>query len=227
MKLSAKIFMMTLALLFLFSSVVLASDSTVKYIFYERTDGAVIVVDYEKAIIDIAIWHRRKLYDATVTAIQQALISNRKVWVEMKNGEVIDYRKAIADGKDFQDVLGNSDYLVARPKPDYEMYLTDFHEVALRYPKLDYPAWLNRNATQITWSELANRWIVDIFIIESKLPPGDYVYADIKYVLIKERMASRVEDEGRWRALLEGEKEFKPRIEPGDVRIRIGNDWFW
>ena len=160
-KRSGRVILFVLALLFLLSSAAFASTESIKYVYFERGSSVwtdLIVVDYEKAL-ELKEDEVDDLYDAVSKGVFEALVEDKRVYLETDDGVVIDYAKAINDNKSFSEALAlyNDDdeetYVTSRPKADKEMYYdddSDEERVRFRDPDPDqddftpdeYPAWL-------------------------------------------------------------------------------------
>ncbi len=217
-KRTAVVLAVSLLLLLALSAAVYASDPPDK-IYFERSDGKIIVVDYEEAL-SLRAGGKHALYDATVQGIREALRDFRDVWVEVDD-EVLHYSEAVKDGLTYAAMIAAPvPYRVSAPQPDWEMYLDGVASVRLREPApLDFPAWLDdRN---VTWQEQWGITVIDVFIDADELPLQWYELKDIQEVMILGvRAKEDPTEKGRWRVTIQ---ENIADLEPGDVVIRINS----
>lgn len=214
-----KTILIVLVLVFLLSSVAVAATSAIKYVYIERSDGKLIMINYQDAL------DAPKLYEQVVDGVQKALAGFRKVYVETENGVVIFYSQAVNDGLTYNQAVADGGYIVPRPSPDYEMYLDAFNQIKLRTPKpVEFPAWLD--SYNVTWSGLAEAWVVDVFVDANELP-NIYTLAHIDEMRIKGNLANRMGTTNRWRAVIPGDVTDDLDLEPGDVMIRIGTNVYY
>ncbi len=212
----------TLILLLAVSAAVYASDAPDK-VYFERSDGKIIVVDYEEALRLRAEEGKHALYDATVQGIRDALKDFRDVWVEVEiNGDprVLYYSEAVKDGRTYSQMVNNPNaYIVSAPQPDWEMYLDGVASVKLRATApLDFPAWLED--WNISWQEQWDITVIDVFIDANELPLDWYELKDIEEVMVLGTRAKEdPAEKGRWRVTFE--EEITEDLQPGDVVIRI------
>jgi len=212
-------------LLIAFSTAVYANDvDAPEKVYFERTDGKIIVVDYVEAIEHFWQDGKKALYDATVTGITEALKNHLDVWIEVEIGGtlyVLHYSEAVKDGLSYTELIAERQkYEVDRPDPDLEMYLEGVATVKFRTPMPTvYADWYE---VQVTWHELWEFSIVDVIVDESELNDFGYDVADIEEVRILGNRAT-FDDDDRYRVVFNEEIE----IEPGDVVFRIDGDVYY
>ncbi len=220
LKRTAVVLMVTLILLLAVSAAVYASTAPDK-VYFERSDGKIIVVDYEEALA-LKAASKTALYDATVQGIRDALKDFRDVWVEVKingNPEVLHYSEAVKDGLTYDGMVSDPNaYKVSAPQPDWEMYLDGVANVKLRTPTpLDFPDWLED--VNVSWQEQWGITVIDVFIDENELPLNWYELKDIEEVMVLGvRAKEDPAEKGRWRVTIEEEIT---ELQPGDVVIRV------
>ncbi|OPL15041.1 MAG: hypothetical protein AVO34_00595 [Firmicutes bacterium ML8_F2] len=235
-KRSVCLFVFALMIVLMFASPCFAADSPIQFIYYERSDGEVIMIDYQEALelASMEPFPRPKLYEAAQMNVQNALANYRDVWVETENGVVIYYSEAINDGLSYSEAVqhildnpGTSPYETTQPDPDFEMYLDDLNQIALRSPQpLNYPGWLITDDTTIIWENISGYWVIDIFIDEAELP-NSYDLEDIDEVRVMGNKALRQSGTNRWRVVIPGAEDDEMTIEPGDVKLLIGSTVYY
>ncbi len=221
-----RVILLTIVFCLLFSATAFASDWAIKYVYFERLDKSLVMVDYEVA------WEyankpspntNTKLYNAAVSGMRDALLKDRNVYIVTKGGTAIHYSAAVNDQKKYEDVATwSSDYL-ADPLPvaDTELYLNHMGNVVERNPQpLELPGWIT---VYKTWVQPVNGWVIDV-VIDKDDPSFTYDPGVIGEVLIKGQTAIK-QSSGAYRILIPGATE--PTIEPTDVRVMVDGWWNW
>ncbi len=202
--------------------------SVPRYLYYERSDYKVVMVNYELAL-DYTDSGRRELYNTAAAQMAQALYNMRNVWLEVGLNDdyrVIHYSAAINAGYSYADIIKNPDhfgpYFVNRPPLDLEMYIRSINTVAYRYPTpFEFPSWL-KGKTVIP-SVFSSAWVVDVYIDHIDLGSYGYSLNDIGEVIVLGRVAKRhwVGTDNRYRVLFYFDNYKDLEIGPGDIRLRM------
>lgn len=223
------LFLVLVLVLFLSSTAVAATSVTeVQYVLYERSDGKMIIVDYQKALDQYDPPLKREPLKKALEDIALALYNFRNVYVQTED-KIIDYSKAVNDGKTFSQALAVSTYNVnidLFALADSELYSATGSSWAYRTPLLpQFPAGITAN---VAWSVFARCWFVNIII-----DPGEYDITEVNSVRVMGKTALRGSGNtyNYWRAriyesdLPAGASE--PLINTTTVRIMYGGSWLW
>lgn len=228
-KKQAGILVLCIFLLFLFSSEAVAATSVteVEYVLYERSDGKYIIVDYQKALeLYNPPFHQEPLKTA-LQEIEVALANFRQVYVET-DAKIINYSKAVDDGKTYSEAIGSGDYDVVIDLfalADLELYSQTGLSSAYRTPHLpEFPDGISYN---MAWSVFARCWFVNI-IIEA---PYDLTKVDMVRVMGKTGVRGTGDNNNVWRVriyvsdLPAGASE--PEINTTTVRVMYDGTYLW
>ena len=230
----AKILFLVVILVILLSASVSASGYDITYVYYEwGSNDDVYMINYEDALSNT--WpYKTSLYDRMVTGIEFALADFKTVWVEVEvagvdDPVIIDYSKAVKANITLTAAVEDSNYHTTRPAPDYELYLDRFNRVSTRTPQpFVFPDWVDEiNVFKPT--PFSDRWVVDVYIDGTELPGTGNDLDSISDVRILSIDAVAETDNdgktGLWRVLVDADQ--KPTVQPGQVRIKIGDTWYY
>lgn len=228
-----RVLVLAAALLLIFSSVAMASDWDVKYVYFERLDGNYYMVDYEEA------WNQAnkpspntntKLYNTAVNGMREALLKGWEVYVVTKGGTMLDYSAAVDARQTIDDIQDWPAGSLDPAKTVIEYYLDHMGNVKERTP---VPTTFTDGLTvEIFWADLAKSWVIDV-MVDTSLG----VFADattIGEVQVKWqgawRTATKLDTTNfvqRHRYLVPGTAGDKPVIGPADVRVFVDGWWHW
>ncbi len=229
-KKNAIFILLVFILVLFFSSTVFAATSVteVQYVLYERSDGKMIIVDYQKALEQYDPPLRREPLKKALGDINLALYNFRQVYVQTDE-KTIDYSSAVNDGKTFNQALAVTTYddntIDLYYEADLELFSATGNSWAYRTPLLpQFPAGITAN---VAWSVFARCWFVNVII------EGVYDKDEVNSVRVMGKTALRGSGayDNYWRAriyesdLPAGASE--PVIDTSTVRIMYDGSWLW
>ncbi len=223
------ILLIFLLVVFISSTAAAATSVTeVEYILYERSDGNMIIVDYQKALEQYDPPLKREPLKKALEEIEVALYNFRQVYVQTED-KVIDYSEAVNDGRTFNQAMAVTDYDVdidLFELADSELYSATGNIWAYRTPQpQEFPEGIEVN---VAWSVFARCWFVNVIV-----DPAEYDITEVDAVRVMGKTAVRGSGDtiNYWRAriyesdLPTGASE--PRIDPSTVKILYDGSWLW
>lgn len=123
---SKKLLSILIVTLLIFTSLVFASSESIEIVkvYFEDDDGHMVYVDYEEAI-NQSMQGNDTLYKAVKYYVGKAEEKGRAIYVETKDGVILDYKQAMIDNLfKLKDIIGNERYIV-----DHEIDYT--HELKI------------------------------------------------------------------------------------------------
>ncbi len=112
-----RVIALTVALVFLFSSVAFAAVP--QYVYF-KSGSDMVKVDYAKAVND-AMNNNNTLYNAVKQYVGAAEETGAPVIVETDDKKVLDYQKALGAGKRFADIVNDPAYQATKPDVQKEL----------------------------------------------------------------------------------------------------------
>jgi hypothetical protein len=186
-KKALRVLALTLALVFMFSAV--AAAATPSIIYYKNAEGKVVQADYQAAL-DRAVAGNTALLDALKKAFVDAQDNFRDIMVKNDDGSVVDWKKALADKKSYQEAMADSNYAGTEPAHELELVLDESGSA------VEQPAWPveMEGLPVISYSGLTEKYYATITI------KAEYV-DKVTAVTIAGQAATRLQNEpNKWRA---------------------------
>ena len=186
-KKALRVLALTLALVFMFSAV--AAAATPSIIYYKNAEGKVVQADYQAAL-DRAVAGNTALLDALKKAFVDAQDNFRDIMVKNDDGSVVDWKKALADKKSYQEAMADSNYAGTEPAHELELVLDESGSA------VEQPAWPveMEGLPVISYSGLTEKYYATITI------KAEYV-DKVTAVTIADQAATRLQNEpNKWRA---------------------------
>lgn len=228
-----RILLISCIFLFLISTSVFAASP--ETIYFQRADDVIIKVDYTEAVRLYSEEDNIQLLEATQIGIIQGLIHYKGVWVQYEDESIYSYSDAVNDHQTYNEFYEDLDSYLVDPSEHPVALLLMYYDIEddrIKYQSLrDFDQWIN--VVGVTYSALANRWVIDLEIIEGSLPDG-YQLENIDAIIIQGKVAHALLDgegnyTGLWRVILEasyGENNelINLSIDPWDVNIRFDDE---